>query len=87
MRPVDDETEVRALAQAALARATGFERVDTIHYSGTIGLDGFEAFRDMVIAADPERAARFATLDADLRARFTPGDYTAPMRVDILRPR
>ena len=85
MRPVDDETEVRALAQAALERATGFERVDTIHYSGTIRLDRFEAFRDMVIAADPERAARFATLEADLRVRFEPGDYTAPMRVDILR--
>jgi SAM-dependent methyltransferase len=88
MRPVDDETEVRALAQAALERASGFfERVDTLHYSGTIRLDRFEAFRDMVIAADPERATRFATLEPDLRTGFTPGDYTAPMRVDILRPR
>jgi hypothetical protein len=87
MRPVDDETEVRALAQAALARAAaaGFEHERTIHYGGTIRLDSFDAFRDMVLAADPERAARFATLEAGLHARFVPGEYTAPMRADVLR--
>jgi SAM-dependent methyltransferase len=87
MRPVDDETEVRALAQAALARATGagFEHVDTVHYADTIRLDRFEAFRELVIAADPARTARFAALEPELRARFTPGEYAAPMRSDVLR--
>lgn len=85
MKPVDDETEVRAKAQQAIADATGFERVRTIEYDVTIPIATFEAFRDRVLAADPERAERFATLEADLRTRFTPGDYTVPMRADLLR--
>jgi SAM-dependent methyltransferase len=85
MKPVDDETDVRARAQQAIADAAGFERVQTIEYDVTIAIATFEAFRDRVLAADPERAARFAELEADLRSRFTPGDYTAPMRADLLR--
>jgi SAM-dependent methyltransferase len=85
MRPVDDETEVRARAQDAIARASGFERIRTLEYDGTIRLDGFEAFRDMVIAADPERAERFAAVEPVLRERFTPGAYPSPTRVDVLR--
>ncbi len=38
-----------------------------------------------MLAADPERADTFAALEADLRERFTPGDYTVPMRADLLR--
>ena len=85
MRPVDDETEVRANAQQAIADAVGFERVTTFEYDVTIPIATFEAFRDRVLAADPERASRFAELEAGLRARFTPGDYTVPMRADLLR--
>jgi SAM-dependent methyltransferase len=85
MRSVDDETEVRAKAQEAIANATGFEHVKTIDYDVTLQVATFEAFRDRVLAADPERAERFATLEADLRSRFTPGDYTVPMRADLLR--
>ena len=50
-----------------------------------IRLDAFEDFRDMVIAADPERAERFASVEDDLRTRFRPGPYDAPMRADLLR--
>ena len=85
IKSVDDETEVRAKAQRAIAEATGFERVRTIEYDVTISLATFEALRDRVLAADPGRAERFATLEADLRTRFTPGDYTVPMRADLLR--
>ena len=85
MKPVDDETEVRAEAQRAIADAVGFERVQTIEYDVTFPLATFEAFRDRVLAADPERAERFARVEADLRSRFRPGDYTAPMRADLLR--
>jgi SAM-dependent methyltransferase len=85
MKPVDDETEVRAKAQQAIADATGFDHVRTIEYDVTIPIASFDAFRDRVLAADPERAERFATLEADLRTRFTPGDYTVPMRADLLR--
>jgi ubiquinone/menaquinone biosynthesis C-methylase UbiE len=85
MKPVDDETEARANAQDAIANASGFERIQTIEYETTLPVATFEAFRDRVLAADPERTARFAELEAGLRSRFTPGAYTVPMRADLLR--
>ena len=85
LRPVDDETEVRANAQAAISGQTGFDRVETIEYDVTLPVATFEALRDRVLAADPERAARFAEVESELRERFTPGDYTVPMRADLLR--
>lgn len=85
LRPVDDETAVRASAQRAIADATGFERLETIEYDVTFPVESFEALRDRVLAADPSRAARFAEVEHDLRARFSPGDYIVPMRADLLR--
>jgi ubiquinone/menaquinone biosynthesis C-methylase UbiE len=85
MRPIDDETEVRAKAQEAIANASGFDHVTTIEYTVTLTVASFETFRDRVAAADPERADRLAELEADLRTRFTPGDYAVPMRADLLR--
>jgi ubiquinone/menaquinone biosynthesis C-methylase UbiE len=85
MKSIDDETEVRAKAQQAIADASGFERIGTIEYDVTVPVASFEVFRDRVLAADPGRAERFATLEADLRSRFTPGDYTVPMRAVLLR--
>ncbi len=85
MLPVDDETEVRAAAQAAIARAVGFERISTVEYDITIRFDAFEDFRDMLLAADPDRAEGFAAVEAKLRAAFRPGAYDAPMRADLLR--
>jgi ubiquinone/menaquinone biosynthesis C-methylase UbiE len=85
LRPVDDETEVRALAQRAIAEQTQFERVRTAEYEVTLRIPAFEALRDRMLAADPSRATRFARLESDLRERFTPGDYAVPMRADLLR--
>ena len=85
MRIVDDETEVLALAQAALARAAGFERVHTIEYEVTMRIDDFEEVRERVLAADPDRAERFAAVEDELRAQFRPGEYAPPMRADLLR--
>ncbi len=85
LRPVDDETEVRANAQRAIAEQRGFDRVEPVEYEVTLTIGSFEAFRDRVLAADPARAPRFAECEASLRARFTPGDYTVPMRADLLR--
>src|SRR4051794_9433843 len=85
LRPVDDETEVRARAQRAIAEQDAFERVETIEYDVTLELPDFDALRDRVLAADPTRAARFAELESDLRARFSPGGYSVPMRADLLR--
>jgi SAM-dependent methyltransferase len=85
MRIVDDETEVLALAQAALGRAAGFERVHSVDYEVTMRIDDFDAVRERVLAADPGRAERFAAVEQELRARFRPGAYAPPMRADLLR--
>ena len=85
MLPVDDETEVRAAAQAAIARAAGFERISSVEYDIEIRFDAFEDFRDMLLAADPDRAEQFAAVEDELRAAFRPGAYDAPMRADLLR--
>ena len=86
LRPVDDETGVRAAAQRAIAEQDGFDRVETIEYDVTLPIPTFEALRERVLAADPTRAQRFAELENELRAKFTPGDYVVPMRADLLRP-
>ncbi|MEA2269815.1 MAG: hypothetical protein QOC64_2425, partial [Solirubrobacteraceae bacterium] len=95
IRPIDDETEVRAAARAAIARAAS-ERLTherRIVFDAPVVHPGFDAFRDRVVLADARRAAAFARLEDDVRARF---DATAervdggfrfrqPMRVDVLR--
>jgi SAM-dependent methyltransferase len=85
LRSVDDETEVRANAQRAIAEQDGFDRVETIEYDVTLPVPTFEALRERVLAADPTRAERFAEVEPQLRERFTPGDYVVPMRADLLR--
>ena len=85
LRPVDDETEVRANAQRAISEQTDFTRVETVEYAVTLTIASFEEIRERILAADPGRAERFARLEADLRERFTPGDYVVPMRADLLR--
>ena len=84
LRPVDDETEVRALPSARSPSSDGFERVETVEYDMTLAIPTFEALRERMLAADPTRAARFAEAEPHLRARFTPGDYVVPMRADVL---
>ena len=86
LRPVDDETHVRAAAQEAIERAQGFERTRSFNYDLTLTLDSFEAFKGMVLGADPTRAELFATLEPQLREAFRSGDYTIPMRADVLTP-
>ena len=54
LRPVDDETEVRAAAQRAIAEQDGFDRVETIEYDVTLPIPTFEALRERVLAADPD---------------------------------
>jgi SAM-dependent methyltransferase len=83
---VDDEREVRALAQAAIAATTALRRERTMDYTVPLRLAGFDAFRERVIGADPTRADRFAALEDELRARFAAlSEESAPMRADLLR--
>jgi SAM-dependent methyltransferase len=96
LRPVDDETAVRAAAQAAIARADGHGLVHerTIDFDNDLVHPDFAAFRDRVVLADADRAEAFARLEASLRERFeqtaertADGGYRfrQPMRVDVLR--
>jgi ubiquinone/menaquinone biosynthesis C-methylase UbiE len=87
LRPVDDETDVRANAQRAIAEQDRFARVETIEYEVTIPIPAFEALRERVLAADPARTARFAEVEGELRRRFRPGGYVVPMRADLLTSR
>jgi len=86
LRPVDDETEVRAAAQRAIAEQQDFARVETVEYEIRIPVGSFEALRERLLAADPTRAARFTEAEPQLRARFTPGEYVERVRADLLRP-
>ena len=59
MRPVDDETEVRAAAQAALVRATGSGRLRVVAQRDAVvamRLADFEAWRRLVESVEPAKA-------------------------------
>ncbi|MBV8217042.1 MAG: class I SAM-dependent methyltransferase [Solirubrobacterales bacterium] len=96
-RVVDDETEVRAAAQAALTEASraGLNRATTVDYDVPLSVAGMPALRARILAADPERASRFDERSAELAAAFErlgePGQragerrFLQPMRADVLR--
>lgn len=69
---IDDETEVRALAQAALAHATslGFELVHETAYASRMLLDSAEGFAKRIVGIDPSRAARMAERHDEFIATF-----------------
>jgi SAM-dependent methyltransferase len=96
LRPVDDETAVRAAAHAAIGRAGrhGLVHERELRFDSEVVHDGFGSFRDRVVLADAARAAALEGLDADLRERFErtarrdPDGgfrFRQPMRVDVLR--
>jgi SAM-dependent methyltransferase len=70
VRPVDDETEMRARALAALRGARGLTLEREFTYVHPIVMRDYEAFRERIISANSEREAKFATLDGEMRARF-----------------
>jgi SAM-dependent methyltransferase len=72
VRLVDDETEVRALAQAALAGASavGLQCEHELRFDVPVTLNGFDALRARIVGADPSRAGRFAQLEGVLRERY-----------------
>ncbi|MBI2236332.1 MAG: class I SAM-dependent methyltransferase [Magnetospirillum sp.] len=97
VRPIDDETEVRARALAALRGAVAarlFTLDGEFTYVHPIVLADYEAFRDRIVSANDEREARFAARDAEMRDRFhalaealPEGGFAfdQPMRVTLLR--
>lgn len=93
-RAVDDETEVRARALAALRDAPGLAAADEIAYLHTVSLADFAAFHDRIVSANVEREAIFAAHQDRLRPLFASlgranadggRDFDQPMRVNLLR--
>lgn len=94
VRPVDDETHVRAAAQAALARAGAHGLVceRELRFGAPVRFERFAALRERLVLADPARAERFATCEEELRAAYDAlagGDETvelvSPTLVTLLR--
>ena len=97
-RLVEDEVEVRAAAQAALAEASraGLHRETTVDYDVALSIAGLPALRARVVSVDPGRAGRFDERSAELARAFErlgePGEragerrFLQPMRADVLRP-
>lgn len=94
-RPVDDETQVRAAAQAAIAAAAAILPLEReIRFVHTVRMEDYANFRERIISANSEREDRFDSLDAEMRRLFeqnatrTPeGQYSfdQPMVVKVLR--
>jgi SAM-dependent methyltransferase len=94
---VEDEREVRAAAQRAIADAVaaGLERAETVEYDVRVCLAGLDALAARIISVDPSRAelfeARKALLDEAFGRSGEPGDrpgercFLVPMRADVLR--
>jgi hypothetical protein len=96
VRPIDDESEVRAAAYAALRAARGgpdFEEVKEFQYLAPFRERSFEAFRDAMIAIDPRRKAAVAAHEASLRRAFLAAGeqredgfwFEIPSRLNLLR--
>jgi ubiquinone/menaquinone biosynthesis C-methylase UbiE len=95
---VEDETEVRAAAQRALAEAAvaGLDRTASVEYEVRARLAGVDAFRARTLAVDPTREEIFHVRREEIAAAFArlgepgsaPGErwFSQPMRADVLRP-
>ena len=86
LKPIDDETEVRAKAQAAISAQTGFDRVETIEYDADGPDPELRRAPGPPARARPRRGPSSSPSSRRcLRERFAPGDYPVPMRADLLR--
>ncbi|MCC7167342.1 MAG: class I SAM-dependent methyltransferase [Rhodospirillales bacterium] len=95
VRPIEDETQVRAQAYAAMRAAHHHGltmAAESVHRNPVLFKD-FAAWRDRVASANPEREAIFDSMDRALRDSFerlgrrTPDGiaFEQPTRVNILR--
>lgn len=69
---VDDETEVRSLAQAALDRAVDgeFEAIADFRYTSEVRMTDSEAFAQVVVGVSPNRVDRLAEHRDEFDRRF-----------------
>ena len=74
MRPVDDETEIRALALAALERLKASGAAEPLleeTYEVTTRFDDLAGFLDYLRGAEPERASRIAAMSEAVASAFS----------------
>ena len=96
MRPVEDETFVRAKAYEALKQALRgpvFEETDEICYEAPFRYRSFDGFRESFLAIDGRRKERVAAMETELRPAFdSAGEHRddgiwfyQPSRLNLLR--
>jgi SAM-dependent methyltransferase len=94
MRPIEDETEVRAAAYAALQNPPPLLMPDgEAFYESVVRMRDADRFLEVITAADPARRERLPQAEAELRWRYgtyaqhdADGAYlVAPMRRNVLR--
>lgn len=96
IRPVDDETVVRAQAQDAIDRAVAAGWLSRRHqesFTAEIVYESLDAVRKRVVAIDATRVAAFAVAESQLQRTFessgVPCDggrrFSQPYRLDVLR--
>ena len=96
MRPVEDETEVRAAAYAALGRAeagAAFEAADEQFYRAPLRYPSFDDFRDGIVAVDENRRAAVQAQEERLRQAFLASaeqrdgafHFAPPFRLNLMR--
>jgi ubiquinone/menaquinone biosynthesis C-methylase UbiE len=96
LRPVEDETEVRAAAYRAIRQAVArgiFSEEQEYTYESPLDYTSFEAFKDAMLAVDGRRRLAFEAQEPALRTRFEEtaerheGAYrfTHPSRLNLLR--
>lgn len=96
MRPIEDETAVRAAAYDALAaarRGPELDEVEEFFYRAPFRERSFEAFRDSLVAIDPGRRATVEAAEASLRQAFLAAAeqrddgfwFEIPSRLNLLR--
>lgn len=96
IKPVHDETLVRAAAWRAIreeAGALGLEAVSEKVHPHVARYPGYEAFRERIVTINPDTAPAFAAKDALMRAAFArlgraeEGEvaFDQPTRVNLLR--
>jgi hypothetical protein len=95
---IEDELEVRAAAQRALADAglAGLRRSVTVEYEVRARIADVAAYRARTLSVDPDRAEIFDARQSEIAAAFRrlgePGEtpterrFVQPMRADVLRP-
>lgn len=96
MRPVDDETEVRAAAYGALRRALAnetFTQLREYTYDSPYTYESFEDLKDRMLAVDEARRTAFEAHEGDLRTQFEQVAvrteqgfvFTHPNRLNVLQ--